>query len=307
MTKRLNIALAGGSPGLQVLRALRKTPHRVSVVLAAKTPKKGESGISLRDSASAAGIPVMREAQVKAPEFARTMRELEVDLFLCVRSLFIVDEAVLRAPSIGSFNMHPGPLPEYGGRNVISWALFNGEETHGSTVHWMESEVDAGPIAFEARFPVSEADTAISVTRRAVREGVAILLKVVELAAVDPGQIPRIAQDVANRRYFGPEVPWDGVVDWNRPAKRIHDFVRACDFYPYSSPWGVPVAALEGRRVGIGATERTGRRTSEAPGTVQWVAGGAVDVACADEWLRVTQLVVEGDRHDAHGILVGDA
>ena len=73
------------------------------------------------------------------------MREQGVDLLLNVHSLYLIARrTVVAAPRIGSFNLHPGPLPEYAGLNTPSWAIYNGEREHGVTVHWMEPGVDTG-------------------------------------------------------------------------------------------------------------------------------------------------------------------
>ena len=65
-----------------------------------------------------------------------------------VHSLFLI-HPWSSAPTIGSFNLHPGPLPEYAGLNVPSWAIYEGEKrSHGVTVHWMDEGVDTGPIAW---------------------------------------------------------------------------------------------------------------------------------------------------------------
>lgn len=63
---------------------------------------------------------------------------------------------------MGSFNLHPGPLPRYAGLNVRSWAIYQDEQTHGVTLHWMEARVDTGPIAFETMFDLSADDSGLS-------------------------------------------------------------------------------------------------------------------------------------------------
>lgn len=63
----------------------------------------------------------------------------------------------LRVPWI---NFHPGPLPEYKGRNLCYHAIMNGEEEFGATVHYMDEEFDTGPIIECVRFPIYGWDTA---------------------------------------------------------------------------------------------------------------------------------------------------
>jgi len=161
--RSLKIALVGSSAGIQALRLLRKTPHEMALVLASKHAAGDAAGMSLWDVAAKADVPVLAESRVKDPALADELRARGIDLLLSVRTLYIVHPQVLDAPRIGAYNMHPGPLPAYGGRNVVSWAIFNGEPRHGVTVHRMAPEVDAGPIAFERSFPIEESDSAMAV------------------------------------------------------------------------------------------------------------------------------------------------
>lgn len=51
-------------------------------------------------------------------------------------------------------NFHPGPLPEYGGRNIIYHAIMNGETQFGVTVHEMTENFDDGPIIYKEMFDI---------------------------------------------------------------------------------------------------------------------------------------------------------
>ena len=39
------------------------------------------------------------------------------------RDIFLIKDEILHAPAIGSFNLHPAPLPRYAGLNSVSWAI----------------------------------------------------------------------------------------------------------------------------------------------------------------------------------------
>ena len=41
-------------------------------------------------------------------------------------------------------NCHAGMLPKYRGRNVINWAIINGEKELGITVHFIDNKIDTG-------------------------------------------------------------------------------------------------------------------------------------------------------------------
>src|SRR5918998_2167948 len=149
----MNVLLVGAeAAGARCLALLERSGHRV---VGALTPREHASGAALAASADRLGVPVLEPALVRRPQFAARIEELAVDLLLNVHSLHLIDAAVLAAPRVGSFNLHPGPLPEYAGLSVPSWAIYRGERRHAVTLHWMAADVDAGHVAYEAELPIS--------------------------------------------------------------------------------------------------------------------------------------------------------
>ena len=298
----LNVLLvAEESAGINVLRALLDSPHRIAGVLTASTTNGGSASVA--SVAATAGISVRPSKLVKDGSLADWVRSQSVDLLLNVHSLFVIHPDVLSAPRIGSFNLHPGPLPEYAGLNTPSWAIYNMEQQHGVTVHWMDSGIDTGAVAYETRFAIEEGHTGLSLTLRAVREGLPLLDRLLEDAAQGRDAIPALPQDVSRRRYFGREVPEQGKLSWARPAHEIAAFVRACDYFPFSSPWGHPIAQAGGRRFAVLSAKLTGDETVAPPGTVGELEGSAVRLAAADEWILIRRVAVDGQVADAADVL----
>jgi methionyl-tRNA formyltransferase len=227
---------------------------------------------------------------VKDPALAEQLRAKEVDIILNVHSLHVLHRAVLGAPRIGAFNLHPGPLPRYAGLNAVSWAIYRSEKSHGVTVHWMAPEIDAGPIAYQALFPIDESETALSVSTRCVREGLPLIMRLLEVAAKNPAEIPAIPQEMQTREYFDAGVPEGGRLSWDWPAQKVVDFVRACDYLPFRSPWGHPLTYVGTEELAILKARRTRLRADAPPGTVGELTGEGTRVASKDEWVLVTKL-----------------
>lgn len=294
--KKLRVVLAAEeSAGIQTLRSLVKSAHDIVMVLTSTA--SGHAGTaSVASLAARAGCRVEPAVLVKDPAFADTLREERVDLLLNVHSLFLANGAVVDAPAIGSFNLHPGPLPEYAGLNCPSWAIYNDEPEHGVTLHWMTSGVDTGDIAYQARFPLTGKDTGLTVSARCVRQGLPLIAKLLDDAAV--GQIPRIKQDLAMRQvYKRKDIPHEGRIDWRLPASRIDAFIRAADYHPLSAPWGHPAATLDGQILGIVKAELTGQACSVTPGCIRRT-DESVWVATGDQWLALSLINREGSFHD---------
>jgi methionyl-tRNA formyltransferase len=262
------------SAGARILEALAKGTHELAAVLTSPGSPAWRLAARLGLSPQAAG-------RVRQPGFAGELAAAGAELLLNVHSLYIVPAAVLQVPRFGAYNLHPGLLPHYAGLNAPSWAIYNGEASHGVSVHRMDPGIDTGAVVFEERFPINAEDTGLSVALRCAQKGVDLILRLLHILAENPNTLPLAPQNASKRRYFGREVPQGGRIDWNAPARRIYDFVRACDYHPFPSPWGTPRARLGNDEISVLKVGMTGEACKAAPGTVK----DKIFVATADEWL----------------------
>jgi methionyl-tRNA formyltransferase len=293
------LLVAEEAAGIQVLRAVAGSDHRLVAVMTAPPTRGG--GATVATVAEGLGVAVLGSERVRDADLAGWIRDERVDLLLNVHSLFVAHEDVVRAPLIGSFNLHPGPLPEYAGLNAPSWAIYRGEPRHAVTVHWMEPGIDTGAVAYEASFDIGEDETGLSLSLRCVREGLPLLERL--LVDAERGRIPAHPQDLSRRSYYGREAPQGGRIEWGRPAREVVAFVRACDYFPFPSPWGHPAATHEGRPLAVLKAETTGAAAGEPPGTVGAASATGVAVAAADEWVDLRRVSLNGEVADAADVL----
>jgi folate-dependent phosphoribosylglycinamide formyltransferase PurN len=77
------------------------------------------------------------------------------------------------------FNIHPGPLPEFGGpglyghhvHEAVQQAFKRGEITHSAvSMHFVTEEYDKGPIFLKRRVKILDTDTADSIAERVNQE-----------------------------------------------------------------------------------------------------------------------------------------
>jgi methionyl-tRNA formyltransferase len=299
MTLRVALA-AEDAAGVQALRMLAEGEHTVVAVFTGSG--HGGPGAAVAEFAEKQGIPVRPAAEVRDAALADWLREQGTDLMLNVHSLHVVDSGVLEAPAMGAYNLHPGPLPELAGLNAPSWALYEGAERHGVTLHRMTPGVDQGPIAFSDSFEVGPQDTGLTLLTKCVRRGLPLVAELLAVAAAgDP--IPARTQDTSRRRWFDAGPPEGGRLGWDRPARRVVGFVRACDYGPFPSPWGFPRCSVGEREVAIASATAESAAADVAPGTVRHDGGAGALVAASDTWVRVTSVEVDGEKRDAEDIL----
>ncbi|MGE0131183.1 MAG: methionyl-tRNA formyltransferase [Blastocatellales bacterium] len=290
----MNILLAGEeSAGIQTLKAITGTDHHVVAVMASPGSNRLGSA-TMWQVAENLGLPVWPAKLVKDAAFARQVRRAEVDILFNVHSLHIINSEVIGAPRIGCFNLHPGPLPRYAGLNAPNWAIFRGETSHGVTVHKMEPDIDTGHIVYQSLFNIGENDTALSVSTSCIREGVAMMIRLLETAADAPSAIPLIPQDLSRREYFKAGAPaFDGLFR-SLPARQFVNYVRASDYYPLRGPWESPRVKLGNRVISIVKASLTGIPSTAPAGAVGGITGSGARVACIDEWVNISKLIVEG-------------
>ncbi len=68
-------------------------------------------------------------------------------------------------------NIHPSLLPKYPGLHTHRQALENGDEEHGTSVHFVTDELDGGPVILQAKVPVFAGDTEDDITARVQTRG----------------------------------------------------------------------------------------------------------------------------------------
>ncbi len=63
-------------------------------------------------------------------------------------------------------NIHPSLLPKYKGMHTHQRVMDDGEPLHGSSVHFVNSDLDGGPVVLQARLPVLPSDSPESLELR---------------------------------------------------------------------------------------------------------------------------------------------
>jgi methionyl-tRNA formyltransferase len=171
------------------------------------------------------GIPVSENADIRDPRQVGRLAELRPDLIFSFYYRELLPPEILRLPRLGAFNMHGALLPSYRGRAPVNWAVLEGATETGATLHFMVEKADAGDIVDSESVPISPDETAIDVQRKVAAAAVRVLAR--QLPAIKAGSAPRRPQDPARAFSRGRRTPEDGRIDWNQPARRIHDLVRA--------------------------------------------------------------------------------
>jgi methionyl-tRNA formyltransferase len=133
-------------------------------------------------------------------------------------------------------NVHPSLLPRWRGAAPVERALMAGDARTGVTIHRTTAELDAGPIAAQEAFELTEADDAGAVYARSAE----IAARLLDGVIANPHFEPQPAGGVTYAEKITPE---DRELDLGRPARELVNVVRAL------SPHIGARAEMDGRRL----------------------------------------------------------
>lgn len=232
------------------------------------------------------GIPVRQPLKLREPAVVEELRKLAPDLIVVVAFGQILPKSVLEVPRYGCINVHASLLPRYRGAAPINKAIMDGEEVTGVTTMLMDVGLDTGPMLVKKSLPIGPEDTAGDVHDRLSRLGAEAMAET--LGRLCAGTLRPEAQDDALSSYAPMLKKEDGLIDWSRPAREIHNQVRGLD------PWPGAYTHLGGEMLKIARTSV--EAGGGEPGTVLSAGTDGVRVACGEGVLKVGELQLPGKR-----------
>jgi methionyl-tRNA formyltransferase len=229
----VRIAVAATAPfGADVLERLAAR-HEVAYLLTRPDRPRGRG--------RRVGSPPAKEAaerlgiEVRQPESVADFDPGEDVVVLAAYGALIPEPVLDRSLWL---NVHPSLLPRWRGAAPIERALMAGDRETGVTIIKLVPELDEGPIAAQAAFPIAEDDDYGSVAARTAELGV----ELVEEVLPEPSFTPQPQGGVIYAEKIGPE---DRALDWARPPEELLNRIRALS--PHIGARG----ELQGRQVTV--------------------------------------------------------
>lgn len=260
------------------LRAIVAAGHEVPVVVTQPDRPAGRGLAAAPPPVKAAalelGLPVWQPERIRTEEAYARLRETTPDVVVVAAYGKILPQAILDIPRLGCVNVHASLLPKYRGAAPIQWAIYHGERETGVSIMRMEAGLDTGPVYLTRSTPIGPDEDAPTVTARLAGLGAEALVEV--LRRLEAGQADARRQDDAAATLAPMLTKEHARIDWTRPARALHDQVRAFQPWPgaVAAAGGRPLKLLRTRTVSDGY-EAAGRR----PGEV--VAAGPEGLAVA--------------------------
>jgi methionyl-tRNA formyltransferase len=285
------IVFAYHTIGYRCLKELLDRGEEVSTVVTHEDdPSEDVWFESVANLAQTSGLPVLSPKAPNTPTFIRHIGTLQPDLILSFYYRRLLSRELLAIPRLGGINLHGSLLPKYRGRAPVNWVLVNGETQTGVTLHYMSEQADAGDIIAQRPVDIAFEDTALTLFERVAQAAVELFRETFPL--IKAGSAPRIPQDPAQATYFGGRTPDDGRIDWDLPALRLYNLVRAVTT-PYPGAFtflrGTKLYVLSSRLVQDGVGARW------PAGTILGTYEGGCLVATGKGHLLLTQVQLQGE------------
>jgi phosphoribosylglycinamide formyltransferase 1 len=174
MKKRISVLLSGRGSNFEALAqsvAAGRIPNAEIVI--ALSNREDARGI---EKARAFGIEARvisskgleREAYDKLVIAA--LQEKRVDLVCLAGYMRLLSPQFVAAFRNRILNIHPSLLPAFPGLEAQRQALEHGAKFSGCTVHFVDENLDAGPIVLQACVPIEDSDTPETLAERILRE-----------------------------------------------------------------------------------------------------------------------------------------
>ena len=151
-----------------------------------------------------ADAPVEADAQIGSvnSDEARELLSRLQPAAVVVNGTRIIADETLKCTDAPFVNMHAGITPQYRGVHGGYWALVERRrDLVGTTVHFVDTGIDTGPIIGQARFEVSNDDSFTTYPYLHVAAGLPLLLRAVEeiLTGAPPVPVPPLSGDAPSK------------------------------------------------------------------------------------------------------------
>ena len=170
MNRKLGVLISGRGSNLKaIIDAInrRELDARIAVVISNRADARGI------DHAIGAGIETLiidHKAYATREDYDRALvfelRKRDVALVCLAGFMRLLSPVLVDAFPNRILNIHPSLLPKYPGLHPQQQALDDGATESGATVHFVNKELDAGPVVLQDSVPVLPGDTADTLAAR---------------------------------------------------------------------------------------------------------------------------------------------
>jgi methionyl-tRNA formyltransferase len=230
-------------------------------------------------------------------ETENVIKKISPDICFVVGWYRIIDKKTLQSVPNGFLGIHHSLLPKYRGGSPLVWAMVNGDKIVGTTMFSFAEGMDDGDIWAQEKVEIGQHDYISDVVVRLEEKAVSILKD--KYIAILEGRIRPVPQEHEKATYCAQRTPEDGLIDWEKSAAEIYNFIRA-----QSEPYPGAFTFFNDGKLIIWRAHPDDRIYYGTPGQVAGRSGESVYVICGDNKPVVLETVeYEGVKSPAGSII----
>lgn len=168
--KKIVVLLSGRGSNMSAIAEATRTQHWPAGIACVIADRPQARGLALAAQAGLATAVVDRAAFAGRGDFERALAEAvdahQPDALALAGFMRVLGAGFVERYRGRMLNIHPSLLPAFPGLDTHRRVLQAGVVFHGATVHFVGTEVDAGPIVAQAALPVRPEDDEATLAER---------------------------------------------------------------------------------------------------------------------------------------------
>ena len=168
--KKIAVLISGQGSNLQAIIEACQTGFIRGKIVTVISNKIDSFGLERAESADIPSRVFLRQDFASNLDMDKAigdyLEDLNVDLIVLAGYMKILTKPFTQRFAGKILNIHPSLLPKYPGLHTYQRALENGDSEHGTTVHFVNEEIDGGAIVLQAKVPIFPGDTAEDIELR---------------------------------------------------------------------------------------------------------------------------------------------
>lgn len=176
-------------------------------------------------------IPCFQTEKIsKDIDLIKTLKGYSPDFFVTFAFGQILSTEVLEIPKFSTVNLHASLLPEYRGANPIQRCIYNGDKKTGITTMITVLALDAGDICETRDITITDDMTDIDLKNIISDESPQLICST--LNGLYTGKLQPTKQNEDKVTIANKFTKQDGLINWTKSAKQIHNQVRSMVDFP---------------------------------------------------------------------------
>ena len=171
--KRLGILISGRGSNFEAIAdnvATGELDAEIAVVISNRAEARGLE-TALARGLNAVCLPSKGlDREVYDRMLAAELHRRGVDLVCLAGFMRLLSAGFIREFPDRILNIHPSLLPSFPGLDAQHQALAHGVKITGCTVHFVDENLDAGPIVIQAAVPILDLDTEEALSARVLKQ-----------------------------------------------------------------------------------------------------------------------------------------